>query len=26
MPRGFSDATLRFYLGKYQRERVLVAA
>lgn len=25
MKRGFSDATLRFYLGKFQRERVVVA-
>ena len=25
MKRGFSDATLRFYLGKFQREKVAVA-
>jgi len=25
MKRGFPDATLRFYLGKFQRERVVVA-
>lgn len=25
MPSGFSDATLRFYLGKYQREGVVLA-
>ena len=25
MKRGFSDATLRFYLGKFQREGVLIA-
>lgn len=23
MPRGFSDATLRFYLGKFQREGII---
>ena len=23
MKRGFSDATLRFYLGKFQRERIV---
>lgn len=26
MPRGFSDATLRFYLGKFQRDGILVSA
>lgn len=26
MPRGFSDATLRFYLGKFQRDGIVVAA
>lgn len=25
MPRGFSDATLRFYLGKFQREGIVQA-
>jgi hypothetical protein len=25
MPRGFSDATLRFYLGKFQRNGVVVS-
>ena len=25
MPRGFSDATLRFYLGKFQRQNVVAA-
>ena len=25
MPRGASDATLRFYLGKYQREGVVTS-
>lgn len=25
MPAGFSDATLRFYLGKFQREKVVRA-
>lgn len=25
MKRGFPDATLRFYLGKFQREQVVVA-
>lgn len=25
MPRGFSDATLRFYLGKFQREGIVTA-
>lgn len=26
MPRGFSDATLRFYLGKFQRAGIVVSA
>ena len=24
MPRNFSDATIRFYLGKFQREKIVV--